>query len=72
MKETDCPLEEQEVKVEDKDYKIRRLETENLKLAEECKHLNHKLIEYSNYLKHIEMTVKLITNEIKLDIFVQD
>lgn len=50
---------------------IKKLEDENLKLKEEIKLLNGKLIEYTNIIKHIEFSVKLAVKEISNDIFLQ-
>ena len=57
---------------ENPEQTIKRLENEILKLCEEIKILNNKLIDYTNIIKHIEYSVKFTVDQIRNDIFIQE
>jgi hypothetical protein len=48
---------------------ITKMTEENNKLHEEIKILSHKLIVYTNMLKHIEYSVKSTVDQVRDDIF---
>jgi chaperonin cofactor prefoldin len=54
-----------ECNIETPEMTINRLQEENYKLREEVKSLQNDLIDYTNYISHINMTVNLITHKLK-------